>query len=281
MISRLMKKLRSLLGCIHEILARSPWTVRLCVALRNQANAIIVRYLGGSLKSEVNGELLLASCLAPQCESFFDVGANSGDWTVMWLQHAPERSRGILFEPSAKAFQRLSTRLGHNPQLSLINKAASDEPGVTVLSYHAAFDEKSTLVRDASINPEDPLEEVELTTVDIESAARFWKTIDFLKIDAEGFDSHVLRGCESLLQSHRIKALQFEYGGIWAAAGSTLTWTLNYLQSFGYAVYLLRKDGLYHFNVAKFGEFFGYSNFVAVHPSSGLSVHNILRGKLQ
>jgi len=129
--------MRLLFGHIHRQLSKSTTAVKLCLLLRNQANAVIGRYLGQSSQSELNGEALIATALAPQSRNFIDVGANSGDWAAMWLEHASSDCRGILFEPSAQAFERLSNRFKDESRLALFRKGLADTSGIMSLTYHA------------------------------------------------------------------------------------------------------------------------------------------------
>ena len=96
-------------------------------------------------------------------------------------------------------------------------------------------------------------------------ASRGIETIDFLKIDTEGHDLHVLRGAAGLLERKAIGVIQFEYVDAWAPAGATLGAALDLLAGFGYRAFLLKREGLYHFDYKTFGEFFTYANFVAMH----------------
>ena len=59
--------------------------------------------------------------------------------------------------------------------------------------------------------------------------------------------------------------VQFECALEWSASGATLEGAYNYLASFGCKVYMLRPDGLYRFDVRRYGET-SYANFVAVAP---------------
>jgi FkbM family methyltransferase len=266
-----------LIGQLHQELAKSAPAVKLCILLRNQADAIIGKFLGASPKPELNGESLIAAHLAQRSNTFVDVGANSGDWTAMWLSHASSDCRGILFEPSSKAFKRLTNRFEQHSQLALFRRALADTPGTMTLIYHADFDELSTLANRTIQNPRDTLENVEVTTVDIAAPESGFETIDFLKIDAEGFDERVLRGATRYLQEGRIKTLQFEYGGNWADADSTLTAALKFLDDCGYDTFLMRPDGICKFDIRKFGEFFHYSNFVAVRREHLAAVEDLIR----
>lgn len=85
-----------------------------------------------------------------------------------------------------------------------------------------------------------------------------------MKIDTEGYDLHILKGAQELLSRQKIGIIQFEYMWAWSEAGSTLKWAMRYLDSFGYKIFFLRKDGLYTFLYDKFGEDIRGGNFVAV-----------------
>jgi hypothetical protein len=70
---------------------------------------------------------------------------------------------------------------------------------------------------------------VQVTTLEAEIDRLGWPTIDYLKIDAEGYDFHVLSGARRLLECKRIALGQFEYGTAWVSAGSTLTYAVKRL----------------------------------------------------
>jgi len=40
-----------------------------------------------------------------------------------------------------------------------------------------------------------------------------WESIDFVKIDTEGYEYTILKSAKSLIDNHRIKFIQFEMGG--------------------------------------------------------------------
>jgi hypothetical protein len=55
-----------------------------------------------------------------------------------------------------------------------------------------------------------------------------------LTIDAEGFDSRVLRGAAAALRRGDVTILEFEYHALWGASNSTLVGTLAWLHGLGY-----------------------------------------------
>jgi hypothetical protein len=88
-------------------------------------------------------------------------------------------------------------------------------------------------------------------------------SIDFLKIDTEGYDFKVLKGTEALLRVGRIRFIQFEYNAHWLSVGSSLAEARRFLESFGFQLLLIRSSGLHPLNYAFWGDYFRYSNFLA------------------
>jgi methyltransferase FkbM-like protein len=121
---------------------------------------------------------------------------------------------------------------------------------------------------------------VALTTLDVEVQRRGLDYVDFVKIDAEGHDLHVLRGASELLSLHRIGVIQFEYHEPWVATTSTLGEAYALLSSFDYRVFLLKSDGLFTLDYERYKEYFGYSNFVAVAPERMPALEPFVKGRL-
>jgi FkbM family methyltransferase len=143
----------------------------------------------------------------------FDVGANHGSYT-RFLRRLSPGSRIHAFEPHPKTFASLQQRAA-GPLVTLVNMAVSDRSG-TVQLYDFAEDDGSTQasLAQASVGLFDPdtiSHTVEATTIDAYMAQAGIDTIDFLKIDTEGFDINVLRGAKGALDRGAIKAIQFEF----------------------------------------------------------------------
>jgi len=58
------------------------------------------------------------------------------------------------------------------------------------------------------------------------------KSIDFIKIDTEGYELEVLKGMGNMLKN--IKIVQFEYGGTYISAKITLNDVINHLKNHGF-----------------------------------------------
>ncbi|MDB5904482.1 MAG: putative nodulation protein noeI-putative methyltransferase [Betaproteobacteria bacterium] len=262
--------MKRLLAILQQWFGRSRICARLAVKIRNQADAVIRNHLNDGVDMASNGELWLLEKVAPRASCFVDVGANVGAWSTAFLKRMTAQGRGLLFEPSPSALALLETNMhktGRAGSLEVIQAAVSDRVGTQVFFTEAAAGETSSLVPGHSLSNAQRIE-VALTTIDAELAHRGIDVVDMLKVDAEGFDLHVLRGADQSLRAGKIAVVQFEYNTPWAIAGSTLADAIRLFESVGYDLYLLRADGVYAFDYRFYGEYFGYSNFVAFAPGA-------------
>src|SRR2546427_1296795 len=257
------KTAKRLLGRTHRFLARFALCARASIYLRNQAMCIINYHLGDISNPQNDGELALIKALGEHCSSFIDVGANVGNWTALVLQYGNPHARGVLFEPSQSCFRALTKRFGERKGLEVVNAAVGAEVGNIEFAEEEECGLRSSVVAGAA-SKSAVTRFVPVTTLDVEMQRRGFETIDLLKVDAEGSDFLVLKGAFRLFENRVIRIVQFEYGGAWAPAGSTLAFALRFLRSFGYSTYLLNSKGLMEFDYELYGEYFGHSNFVAV-----------------
>lgn len=90
--------------------------------------------------------------------------------------------------------------------------------------------------------------------------------IDFIKIDTEGHELSVLRGCEQLIYDHNLKVVQFEFNEMNVMSRSFLRDFYSILA--GFSFYRLRQDGL--LSLGKYNtrnEIFKFQNIIAVCPT--------------
>jgi FkbM family methyltransferase len=247
---------------LHRLISRSRAAVRLTLAVRNQCRSIIKHFLHSGSEVGGSGEEWLARQVAPRCRTFVDVGANFGQWSSMFLAHAPPGVRGILFEPGGEAVAALRRDLARDG-IEIVAAALSDRETDAAPFFEHVQASMSSLTG-AAPGEVRATSSIRVATLDEEMERRRVAVIDVLKIDTEGHDLHVLRGAAGLLQRKAIGVIQFEYVDAWAPAGATLAAALDLLAGFGYRTFLLKREGLFDFDYARFGEFFTYTNFVAV-----------------
>lgn len=190
-------------------------------------------------------EKFLQSKLIAENAVVFDVGANVGDWTLSVPRHM---CCFHLFEPVLSTFARLTARLDAakiSYTASMTALGARDERREIFTYDQSAL---STFFRRADKTERQfrlgqPLRcKAVVTTLDRYCARRGIHSIDFLKLDVEGAEVDVLRGAVKMLARQAIRVIQFEYGGCWEDAGTTLSDAFALLHK--YSIYRVDFDGL-------------------------------------
>lgn len=91
------------------------------------------------------------------------------------------------------------------------------------------------------------------------------KSVDFLKIDTEGYELNVLQGFGDLLET--VKIIQFEYGGTFLDNNVKLIDVKNYLEEKGfYKFSYLNNCGTEL--ITDFGDHYQYCNIVCINKTS-------------
>jgi FkbM family methyltransferase len=159
---------------------------------------------------------------------FIDVGANIGSYTIWAGELGAEV---IALEPAKDTFALLVENVALNGYtVKPIEAAAGAACGT------AQF----TSGRD-SVNRLDPEGSVEATVVTIDSIIEDC-TVAGMKVDVEGFEIEVLRGCERALSEHRIKLIQLEWNASSSmAVGTDRQPVADLLAKYGYGLW--RPDG--------------------------------------
>jgi FkbM family methyltransferase len=91
------------------------------------------------------------------------------------------------------------------------------------------------------------------------------KSIDFLKIDTEGFELNVLKGFDDFLKN--VKIIQFEYGGTFLDNNTKLIDVINYLKNKNfYKFSYLTNESL--IPITDFNDHWQYCNIVCLNKNS-------------
>ena len=128
---------------------------------------------------------------------FIDVGANVGTYTIWAAELGAEV---IALEPAADTFALLCENIALNGyQVTAVQAAAGDHCGAA--RFTAGQDAQN------SLDPAGPVQ-ARLVTVDSLIGDR---RVTGMKIDVEGFEIDVLRGCARALADRRIGLIQLEW----------------------------------------------------------------------
>jgi FkbM family methyltransferase len=218
-----------------------------------------------------NGETDFLSHLARHYKEnfiFFDVGAHLGTYTDMILERF-KTYEGHLFDVTKTTFDRCYDRHGKNPCLHLNHAALSDQNGeVEYLSYPGDPSRNGI----SGVGPESNFKyekhHAPSWTGDSYVEKASIRHIHLLKIDAEGYDLHVIKGFERMINDHKIDIIQFEYNVKHGETHCMLGDFYRFLTERGYVLGPIRPDGV-QFEDFNFllNDFNRGPNYVACLPS--------------
>lgn len=210
-----------------------------------------------------NGELTIYNILKDKINIIYDVGTETNSLFLNF--------NGIVhyFDPVEKNILELKSKSNNNKH-SYFNYFGLSNNNC-ILPYYPTYG--SFLNRNfASQNPRSGIETckkddsnnkifLELKTGYDYLNAQSNNTIDFLKIDVEGYEFNVIKGFKTLLQN--IKIIQFEYGGCWKDANIKLIDVINYLKKYGfYTFYYISKTEL--LPIIDFNDHYTYCNILTI-----------------
>jgi FkbM family methyltransferase len=263
----------------HLIISKSRFLVFLALKIKNQCNLILrSRFAIKDMSPYKNGEYNLLNHLNSYCNTYFDIGANKGEWSSYVLMLNDGDKTIYLYEPGSAAVDILRNKFKNHYNIHIINKALTDK--IEELDFHEEVNagEMSSLIPNWA-SETTILRKVKTTTIDEEIKNSGLDKIDFLKIDAEGFDLKVLYGASNSIKERCIDFIQFEYNSPWFNIGSSLSGAYKLLLQNGYAIFLIKENGLYTYNIELYGDFYAFSNFLAVSPTKTSVITELIKGK--
>lgn len=162
---------------------------------------------------------------------FFDVGANSGSYTI--LACAAVGARGVAFEPVPSAYRRLLGNVRINnmtTRVECVEKCVGAKTGVVEFTADRDTTNQVLTEGDVSMNTIT----VHQTTLDAETT-RGIPTL--MKIDVEGYEAEVLAGAENLLQRPELKAAIVEMNPDDAYGSDSENHVVKIMRSHGFSVF--------------------------------------------
>jgi FkbM family methyltransferase len=225
---------------------------------------------GGGVTPKDSGEDYVVSYALKKLKgnrlTVFDVGANKGEYTSLWLTKSTGENIIIhSFEPAKSLAESLKQKFQGKP-VSIHHMALSGKSGeVTLFSNHEGSGLASLIKRDLAFAGMDmkAQETVLAKTLDEFCSTQKIENIDFLKLDVEGMEISVLSGAENLLRQKKIKFIQFEFGGADIDAKIFFKDFYNLLSP-NYHLYRILKNGLYPIKkYSELDEIFVTTNYLA------------------
>lgn len=199
----------------------------------------------------------------------FDVGANRGEWTKMFLGRiSPSLNYDFhLFEPSLPCVNELKEKFSGNRRMNVVHAGISDVAEKRDIFYD---EEKSGL---ASLYQRNLAhyglqlsrrEQISLIRADDYIAQKGIPHIHFLKVDTEGHELSVFRGFGTYLSPDFIDVVQFEYGGANLDSRTSLLDLYELLQKKGFVLCKIMKNRIEERSYSPSMENFVYANYLAL-----------------
>ncbi len=229
---------------------------------------------GGGVDPKESGEDYVIKYVLEELSSeklvIFDIGANRGSYTKLWLKNLEYVKREALlhiFEPSEELFKNLNKEFEGNDKIKLNKRALSDKTGEAILYSDAPGSGLASLAkRDLSWTKTEMNVQENIITQTLDAYCREQGVlkINFLKLDVEGFEFAVLRGAKEMLENRAIEFIQFEFGGTDIDTRIFFKDFFNLLSG-QFKLYRILKNGLHPVTAySEFNEIFITTNYLAV-----------------
>ena len=193
-----------------------------------------------------------------------DVGANVGNYTSMLIELYPD-CQVYSFEPHPKSAFLLKQRFKTN-KIEVFELAVSDSNGDAILyDKNERGTELASLYRAALETDRGDIFSSCVRKISIDSFLKIKEIneIDFMKIDVEGAEIDVIKGCSMALSEKKIGCIQFEFNEMNVINRVFLRDIRALLKD--YVIYRLLSKGMIPiFEWPLFSEIFGYQNIVAI-----------------
>jgi FkbM family methyltransferase len=162
---------------------------------------------------------------------FVDVGANVGSYTILAAELGAEV---VALEPADDTFSLLKENVALNGYpVTVIQAAAGAACGTA--RFTSGLD---------CVNRFDPAGPIQAKVVTIDSLIQD-RFLAGMKVDVEGFEIEVLRGCKKALAECRIGLIQLEWNQTsMRVLGTDRRPVADYLTEYGYELYRPSRDGL-------------------------------------
>lgn len=212
--------------------------------------------------------LILDHCLKHKKSPIvFDVGANIGKFATKVLE-VNKSSNIYAFEPHPKTF-RVLAECASTHMFNAINKGCGDTEEVLEFYDYANNDgsEHASLLRkvfDSMYKAPMSIHKVQVIKLDNYMRQNNIDFIDFLKIDTEGYEYNVLKGCIDAIKADKIKAIYFEFNTMNIVNKVFMRDFVEILPKFQF--FRILQNGLIKIdtNQILLSEIFGFQNILAL-----------------
>lgn len=179
-------------------------------------------------------------------DTFVDIGANQGEYTLWALRKIGPEGKVIAFEPMDLLYDQLIENIKLNPDFEdtvlPIKMGLSNQSGEIRL-YGREGDNEGVNTIFPTASHKVLIQKIPLDTLDAQLLALKCQSLDFIKIDVEGAELQVLQGAEKTLNRFQPKLLIEINREACLAAGYEAQDILNFLKQRNYSLYEIGLRG--------------------------------------
>lgn len=179
--------------------------------------------------------------------TFFDVGAHVGFYSMLASELVGETGSVHSFEPTPHTFSLLTKNTKELPNVTSLNKAVSDNIcTIAFADYGAGYSAYNTASKEGAQGISKSATNIAVQSVTLDGYCQSKDVYpSVIKIDAEGFEPHVLAGAKAVLtrgsQVRPLVTLEVA-GGVEWADNRRESFTL--LSSYIYEAFEVAQDGM-------------------------------------
>ncbi len=179
--------------------------------------------------------------------TFIDVGANIGAYTLFAGKRVGLEGKVIAFEPQAETFNRMVENIELNELTNIIAKqiAVGETSGKVEIVKDTDTSKSYTRIMRSTIDQDshDPnICAINMISLDNYVCSHKLIKIDYLKIDVEGFELHILKGAKHILEKLIPSIIQVELiDEFQKRCGNSIKMVLNFLSNLGYHFFHLNS----------------------------------------
>jgi len=175
-------------------------------------------------------------------DSVLDIGANIGFYAEILSELVDKKGKVHCFEPDSTNYKHLEKRCHHLSNVFLNHKAVSDKTDKLKI-----YTSKQLNVDHRTYKPDDYDREIEIDAIAIDDYLSSHSkdcTVDFIKMDIQGFEMSAAKGMKKTFQSPHLKLLSefWPYG--MRKAGSSVLEYYQFLKQYNFYIYLIENQQL-------------------------------------
>jgi FkbM family methyltransferase len=179
-------------------------------------------------------------------ETFWDIGANIGWFSLFASKIAGSKGSVFSFEPSTDVFNLLAANTQGLHSIRAIRCGVGNTDTVKVfaaqgVSGSASFVEEVTKINQHYL-PETPIRKVEVNIRKVDTLVKELGQPHLVKIDVEGFELEVLKGAAGLLSTARPTLIMEIHPRQLALSGGSEELVFELLKGHGYGLQIIDRN---------------------------------------